>query len=64
MMHFVSASCRGERCSICGQDATHKVGEEIFHDDPLPYRHTLTAYVCCRDFVRIMGPVATIECRR
>ena len=54
--HFVSASCRGETCSMCReQPATHKVGEEIPHDDPNPNRHNLTAYVCCEDFVRIVG---------
>lgn len=52
--HFVSAACRGERCTLCGQDATHKVGEEILHDDPNPYRHNLTAYVCCCCFQPLM----------
>jgi hypothetical protein len=61
-MHFVSASCRGERCTMCGQDATHKVGEEIFSDDPGPPRHNWTAYVCCEDFGQIMGPVAAAWC--
>jgi len=36
--------------------ATHKVGEEIPHDDPNPHRHNLTAYVCCLHFQQIMGP--------
>jgi hypothetical protein len=63
-MHFVSATCRGEHCSMCKEPATHKVGEEIAHDDPNPNRHNLTAYVCCRDFIRIFGPVFTMECRR
>lgn len=31
--HFISASCGGERCR-CGAAATHKVGEEIPHDEP------------------------------
>lgn len=52
--HFVSAACCGERCIVCDSDATHKIGEEIFHDDPDPYRHNLTAYVCCRCFGAIM----------
>lgn len=57
--HFVSGSCQGVRCA-CGQDATHKVGEEIAHDDPSQgYRHNLTAYVCCQCFVNIVGDVAT-----
>jgi hypothetical protein len=62
-MHWVSETCRGEVCSMCGQPATHKVGEEIPHDDPLPTRHNLTAYVCCQEFMRIMGPAATGACR-
>ena len=37
MNHFVSASCGGEFCSICRKPATHKVGEEIMHDEPCMY---------------------------
>lgn len=48
--HFVSSSCEGETCLHCGRPATHKVGEEIMHDDPNPNRHNLTAYVCCAIF--------------
>lgn len=33
MTHFVSASAGGP-CSMCGADATHKVGEEIPPDEP------------------------------
>lgn len=51
-----SASCRGEQCSVCGIDATHKLGEEIMHDDPFPERHNLTAYVCCEHFRMVLGP--------
>jgi len=63
MMHFVSGSCRGERCSVCLRqkmlvDATHKIGEEIPHDDPNRGRHELTAYVCCDHYAMIMGPSA------
>src|SRR5581483_1814288 len=53
--HPVSESCKGEKCRICGQPATHKVGEEIPHDDPFPDRHNWTAYVCCEDFTVIFG---------
>lgn len=63
-MHFISESCRGERCSVCGDSATHKVGEEIPHDDPLPIRHNLTAYICCYHFGLVLGPVAANGCRR
>ena len=55
MKHFVSASCGGELCRMCNEPATHKVGEEIMHDDPNPGRHNLTAYVCCSHFMLIMG---------
>lgn len=53
-MHFVSAACRGEHCTQCDRAATHKVGEEILHDDPNPIRHNLTAYVCCDHFYAVM----------
>jgi hypothetical protein len=59
MEHFISTSCVGERCQICGAPATHKVGEEIPHDDPLPARHNLTAYVCCRHFKTLLGPAVS-----
>jgi hypothetical protein len=60
MRHFISASCQGERCSICGEPATHKVGEEIPYDAPPPIRHELTAHVCCIHFVMILGPAETL----
>lgn len=34
MKHFVSASCAGELCSVCKAPSTHKLGEEIMHDEP------------------------------
>lgn len=40
-----SRYCHGETCR-CGADAFHKVEEVVFDDDPYPYRHPLTAYVC------------------
>ena len=40
---------------MCGMQATHKIGEEIPHDDPNPIRHNLTTYVCCDDFREIFG---------
>ncbi len=62
-VHFTAGSCRGEKCAMCYYEkmvvaATHKVGEEIPHDDPNPARHNLTAYVCCDHFVMIVGPAA------
>ena len=53
---FVSGYCQGEKC-YCGDPASHKVEEVIFHDDPLPGRHPLTAYVCDVHFRRLMGPL-------
>jgi hypothetical protein len=53
---FVSASCKGERCSVCGEPAEAKLGEEIAHDDPMPHRHNLTAYVCREHFDMVLMP--------
>ena len=58
--HFVSASCKGEKCPICHRsgiisDASHKVGEEIPHDDPNQMRHNLTQYLCCNCYSMVMG---------
>lgn len=55
---LASATCGGERCSVCGRPAEAKLGEEIAHDDPLPYRHNLTAYVCRRHFDMVLRPYA------
>jgi hypothetical protein len=54
-MHFKSGCCIGEKCSACGNPATHKVGEEQFPDDMRTWAHNLTAYVCCEHFKQIMG---------
>lgn len=59
-MHFVSKSCVGEFCGMCYRAegrilATHKVGEEILHDDPNQNRHNYTQYVCCEHFKMIFG---------
>ncbi len=55
MSHFVSDSCKSERCQVCKAPSTHKVGEEIPHDDPNPIRHNFTAYLCCKHFILIFG---------
>lgn len=55
-MHHISGCCEGEFCTLCGNPATHKVGEEIMYDDPNPRRHNFTAYVCCTHFRAIFGP--------
>lgn len=60
-MHFVSKCCKGEKCNMCGSPATHKVGEEVFDDDPRNPGHNLTAYVCCKHFKKIMGPA--VKCK-
>lgn len=61
-MHFVSKSCEGELCGMCYRErkparaATHKIGEEIPHDDPVQgLRHNYTQYVCCMHFKIVMG---------
>jgi hypothetical protein len=59
-MHWISASCGGEKCGMCWRagnstPATHKVGEEIPHDDPNQMRHNFTQYVCCEHFKQIFG---------
>jgi len=51
---FTSVCCGGEVCSMCGKPAGEKVEEAIFHDDPRPYRHPLTAYLCHEHFSQIM----------
>lgn len=62
--HSISATCRGERCRICGNPAGHKVGEEIPHDKPhWTNRHNFTAYVCCECFGKIFGPIVKRWCQ-
>lgn len=56
VLEFVSASCQGEVCSVCGKPATNKLGEEIPFDDPNPNRHNLTAYVCQAHFEMVVMP--------
>lgn len=64
--HWVSGTCDGETCHVrgavddrrCGANATHKLGEEIPYDHPMPERHNLTSYVCCFHFKKILGPKA------
>lgn len=59
---FISGSCIGEVCSVCGKDATHKIGEEIFRDDPNQMRHNFTAYVCCEHFQLVFGSASKKYC--
>jgi hypothetical protein len=51
----VRPQCVGEKCTMCGAQATHKVAEEFQFDEPMPQRHPLTAYVCGWCFGSIMG---------
>ena len=39
----------------CGDQAKHRVSEEIMHDDPNQIRHPLTSYLCCNHYGRCMG---------
>lgn len=50
---FVSGTCKGEVCTLCGKDAANKIGEEIPCDDPFVNRHNFTAYVCREHFVSL-----------
>ena len=60
--HYVSGSCYGEKCRMCGDEATHKVAEVIQgDDDPFKMRHEYTAYVCCGCFASIFGPAVNCE---
>jgi hypothetical protein len=66
----------GEMGETLHVPATHKVGEEIPHDEPMlirkigsipvsmSARHNLTQYVCCRHFRAILGPAVTCETAR
>lgn len=62
LVPVISGYCQGEKC-FCGNDACHKVGEEIFDDDPSPNRHNLTSYVCCEHFQMIFGQFAVKMCQ-
>lgn len=53
---FISGTCKGEKCTVCGKDAYRKVGEQIPFDDPHKMRHELTAYVCKEHFEMVLMP--------
>jgi hypothetical protein len=59
---YIPGSCTGVKC-FCGKDAKHKLEETIFDDDPHPFRHNLTSYVCCEHFQLIMGSYAIEMCK-
>lgn len=52
---FVSVTCGGETCVLCGAPAANKVGEEIPFDHPHRDRHNATAYVCAHHFDLLMS---------
>ena len=53
---FISASCVGERCFVCKEQATHKIEESIFGDEPKWWaRHPYTSYLCCKHFQMVLG---------
>jgi hypothetical protein len=64
--HLVPEWCLGEKCSMCKKPASHKVYQDsdeavTKHEFDgktveVPH-HPLTAYVCCRCFRKIMGPI-------
>ena len=58
MSHQIAMATVGEICRMCGQDASHKVCEDMTGDGG----HGLSAYVCCKCFGRIFGPVAKRQC--
>lgn len=60
--HPIPACCVGERCIRCGRQAHHKIGEEMFDDDPQPIRHGLSSYLCCWHFREAMGATGTPWC--
>jgi hypothetical protein len=76
-IHPIPPQCRGERCTICGGQAHHKVGEEFLDGQGdlempgafpiaswmnMPIRHNLTAYLCCGHFRQVMGGTGTTWC--
>ena len=46
----------GEKCSVCGKDATHKIGEEFGVMDQRRLLHNLTNYVCDYHFNMVICP--------
>ena len=57
--HTIDASAQEHKCQMCEQCATHKISEAI---DSTADRHPFTAFVCCKHFGKIFGPVAKMWC--
>lgn len=73
--HQIDPSAQGASCGLCGQPATHKIGEDKLAIPPrregeqlsaymtrTNQRHNFTAYVCCGCFGRLFGPDAIAWC--
>ena len=60
--HTISDSCIGEKCHICGHEATHKVGE--CDACASTKRHPFTTNLCCWHFGVIMGQAALNWCKQ
>ncbi len=62
---YVSKDCVGKICPIdkCGQDATHKINEEMLDEEPNPERNNLTSHVCCEHYQSIFGFMANKQCK-
>ena len=54
--HDRPKSAYGESCTMCKQDAYHKVGEEFLDEGQNDmFMHNMTAYICCGCYFRLMG---------
>lgn len=51
--HKVAGFVIGENCGVCSDPAAHKVEEAPEEGAPF-----FSQYLCCRCFVRLMGPAA------
>ena len=67
--HLCLLSCAGQKCGMCPETATHKVGQDedeavaVFVHEGKELRiphHPLTQYVCCKCFRTIMGMI--VQC--
>jgi hypothetical protein len=56
--HIVPDFTIGERCTVCGEPAKHKVEDVIEHANFHPY----TQYLCCVHFSILMGNSAAVTC--
>ena len=61
--HYILDSAQGERCQMCCNPATHKIGEEVPDDHPANRRHNWTNYLCCPCFGNVLGPAVVKWCK-